>query len=154
MVFRKIRQKKKRQEEEGLRVVLDEGAFIPERAHSTDAGMDLRTPVEVTVPAHGSATIDTGVHMAIEPGWHGKLESKSGLNVKHDIVSLGGEIDSGYTGSIVAKLYNMGNEDYHFERGDKIVQIVIQPCGLCGIEVVDSLDDTERGTGGFGSTGV
>ena len=137
-----------------MRVVLDEGAFIPERAYSTDAGMDLRTPVEVTVPAHGSATIDTGVHMAIEPGWFGKLESKSGLNVKHDIVSLGGVVDASYRGSIHAKLYNMGNEPYHFERGDKIVQIVIQPCGLCGVEVVDELDDTERGTGGFGSTGV
>ena len=136
-----------------MRVVLDEGAFIPERAYSTDAGMDLRTPVEVTIPAHGSATIDTGVHMAIEPGWFGKLESKSGLNVKHDIVSLGGVIDSNFVGSIRVKLYNMSDMDYHFERGDKIVQIIIQPCGLCAVEVVDSLEDTERGSNGFGSTG-
>ena len=136
-----------------LKVVLDDGAYAPERAHDTDAGMDLRTPHRVVIPAGGSMAINTGVHMEIPPGYFGKLESKSGLNVKHDVVSHGGTIDSGYTGAIVAKLYNHGKTDYEFNRGDKIIQIIIQPCQLCGIEVVEELDETERGTGGFGSTG-
>jgi dUTP pyrophosphatase len=91
--------------------------------------------------------------MAIPNGFFGKLESRSGLNVRQSIVSLGGVIDSGYTGSIVAKLYNLGATDYVFQRGDKIVQLVIQPCENFSLEQVDELEDTERGCNGFGSTG-
>ena len=98
---------------------LDEGAFAPEYAHSTDAGMDLRTPKTVRVPAHSSAIIDTGVHIQIPNNFVGFLKSKSGLNVKHGILSEG-VIDCGYTGSIVAKLYNHSDTDYVFQKGDKI----------------------------------
>jgi dUTP pyrophosphatase len=100
-----------------------------------------------------SATIDTGVACSIPIGYFGKLESKSGLNVKHSVVSLGGTIDAGYRGNIVVKLYNFGSEPYHFERGDKIVQMVLIPCLCADIDIVDELDESERGTGGFGSTG-
>lgn len=136
-----------------MRVKLDLGAYVPERAHDTDAGMDLRTPSAAIVPAHGSACIDTGVHIEIPAGKYGKLESKSGLNVNHGVVSLGGVIDCGYTGSIVAKLYNMSDEDYVFVAGDKIVQLIIQPYLAPEIDIVPELDRTERGDGGFGSTG-
>lgn len=133
--------------------VLDKGSFLPTKAHNDDAGYDLRTPVCATVPAHGSVCIDTGIHVSLPEGTFGKLESKSGLNVKHGVVSLGGVIDRGYTGTIVAKLYNMSDEDYQFHRGDKIVQMVIQPCMNLPVKEVDSLDDTDRGDNGFGSTG-
>jgi dUTP pyrophosphatase len=136
-----------------MKVMLDNGAYMPERGHDGDAGLDLRTPKWVIVPAHGYATIDTGVHMEIPKGFYGKLESKSGLNVKHSVVSLGGVIDSGYTGSIVAKLYNLSDVDYLFEPGDKVVQIIIQPCEYPKLELTDSFEETERGNGGFGSTG-
>lgn len=136
-----------------MKIKIDEGPYIPEKAHGADAGYDLRTPTRVLLPAHGSACIDTGVHMAIPNGFFGKLESRSGLNVRQSIVSLGGVIDSGYTGSIVAKLYNLGATDYVFQRGDKIVQLVIQPCENFSLEQVDELEDTERGCNGFGSTG-
>ena len=134
-------------------VVLDEGAYAPERAHLGDAGMDLRTPIKVTLKAHSSVTIDTGVHCEIPFGWVGELESKSGLNVKHDIVSCGGTIDYGYTGSIAVKLYNFSDEDYTFESGDKIIQLVIHPCWLPHVRVVEKLHGSERGDNGFGSTG-
>lgn len=137
-----------------MKVKLDDGAFMPERAHDVDAGADLRTPIRATVSPHNSITIDTGVHIEIPKGYFGKLESKSGLNVKHDIVSCGGTIDSGYTGSIAVKLYNFGDSEHIFERGDKIVQLIIQPCELCDFVQVDELEDTERGNAGFGSTGV
>ena len=136
-----------------MKVRLMGGAFMPERGHNADAGLDLRTVEAVTVPAGGSAVFDTGVCVAIPEGYWGKLESKSGLNVKHSVVSLGGTIDSGYTGSIRVKLYNFGKEDYRFERGDKIVQLVIMPCAYFPMEEVESLDETERGNNGFGSTG-
>ena len=132
---------------------LDEGAFAPEYAHSTDAGMDLRTPKTVRVPAHSSAIIDTGVHLQIPNNFVGFLKSKSGLNVKHGILSEG-VIDCGYTGSIVAKLYNHSNTDHVFQKGDKITQLVILPCATGALlEQVESFDETERGDNGFGSTG-
>lgn len=134
-------------------VVVDDGGFKPVRAHEEDAGLDLRTPERVVIPSGGSAIIDTKTHICLPKGYYGKLESKSGLNVKHDVVSLGGTIDSGYTGSIVAKLYNFGKEDYVFEKGDKCVQFVIMACELPTISFVDELSDTERGCSGFGSSG-
>lgn len=137
-----------------MKIMLDEGAYEPVRGHAYDAGMDLRTPVRVVVPKNGYAVIDTGVHVEIPRGMFGKLESKSGLNVNHSVVSLGGVIDSGYTGSIKAKLYNLSGNDYIFERGDKVVQMIIQPCVIpTNIKVVDHLSDTDRGSDGFGSTG-
>lgn len=136
-----------------MKVKLDPGAYVPERAHETDAGMDLRTPSAAIVPAHGSVCIDTGVHIELPAGTYGKLESKSGLNVKHSVVSLGGVIDCGYTGSIVAKLYNMSDEDYVFVAGDKIVQLIIQPYLAPEIDIVWEMPQTDRGDNGFGSTG-
>lgn len=136
-----------------IKVMLDAGAYMPEKAHEADAGYDLRTPKTVTLKPGRSVLIDTGVHMAIPEGWYGKLESKSGLNVKHDIVSLGGVIDSGFVGSIRVKLYNMGDYEYFFCAGDKVAQLILQPCGNAEMVQVDALEETERGDRGFGSTG-
>lgn len=136
-----------------MRVMLDKGAYEPIRAHENDAGLDLRTPYIVTVPAHGSVAIDTGVHVEIPRGWYGKLESKSGLNVKHDVVSCGGVIDSGFTGSIVAKLYNLSDKEYQFHAGDKVCQLLICPCATPKLEYVTEFAETERGDKGFGSSG-
>ena len=136
-----------------MNVILGNGAFMPEFAHETDAGADLRIPVEVVVPAHGSVVIDTGVHVEIPEGYVGMLKSKSGLNVKHDLIGTG-TIDSGYSGSIRVKLYNLGDTDYQILRGDKIIQMVILPCAYTEFTLVDSFKESERGNGGFGSTGT
>lgn len=137
-----------------IKIKLDDGAYLPEKAHRYDAGYDLRTPKFVAIPEWSSAAIDTGVHIEIPKGYYGKLESKSGLNVKYNVVSLGGVIDCGYTGSIIAKLYNMGDKPYVFEEGDKIVQLIIQPCVNADEFVfVSHLDETDRGDNGFGSSG-
>lgn len=135
-----------------MRYTLDEGVYAPERAHSTDAGADLRTPADFTVPPYGSAVVDTGVHVELPHGTVGMIKSKSGLNVKHSIVSEG-VIDEGYTGSIVCKLYNHSGERVHFRSGDKISQLVVLPVMYVDLEHVDKLDDSERGNDGFGSTG-
>ena len=143
-----------------IKVKLDEGAFAPESAHTADAGYDLRTPIDFSIPAGGFAIIDTGVHIQIPEGYVGFLKSKSGLNVKCHITGEG-VIDSGYTGSIVVKLYNHEKNitsfvdvfGKHFERGDKIIQLVLLPIFKPELEIVDSLEETERGDGGFGSTG-
>lgn len=135
-----------------IKIVLDDGAFAPVRAHENDAGLDLRTPIRVTVPAGDSVVIDTGIHIEIPSGYAGFLKSKSGLNVNHGIVSEG-VIDAGYTGSIRAKLYNLGDVAFDFRAGDKITQLVILPVLTPRLELVNSLNETERGDNGFGSTG-
>lgn len=136
-----------------MKINLDEGAYIPVRGYDADAGLDLRTPKRVVIYPNDSVTVNTGVHVEIPFGYFGKLESKSGLNVNYGIVSHGGVIDSGYTGPIVVKLYNHGKQKYVFEEGDKIVQLIVQPCLLPMLELVDDLEDTYRGDNGFGSTG-
>ena len=136
-----------------MRIKLDPGAYMPERAHETDAGYDLRAREVHVVRPYGSVIIDTGVHIELPRGTVGMLKSKSGLNVNHDITSEG-VIDVGYTGSIVAKLYNHGPSCYRIGAGDKITQLVILPLADVGeLELVPALDATERGDGGFGSTG-
>ena len=137
-----------------IKVVLDEGAYMPERAHKEDAGFDLRTRNGFTLQPGSTEVIDTGIHIAIPKGYFGKLESKSGLNVKHGIVSCGGVIDCGYTGSIKVKLCNSGRNKYTFNPGDKIVQLIIIPCDVeSSLSIVESLRETDRGEKGFGSTG-
>ena len=135
-----------------MEIMLDNGAYMPSRGHETDAGLDLRTPKAVTVPAYGSAIVDTGVHVALPHGCAGLLVSKSGLNVKHDITSTG-LIDEGYTGSIVVKLYNHGDRDCHFYPDDKITQLVVIPVRYEPVELAEDFDESERGDAGFGSTG-
>lgn len=135
-----------------MEIMLDTGAYMPSRAHGTDAGLDLRTPKAVTVPAYGSATINTGVHMALPHGCAGLLVSKSGLNIKYGITSTG-LIDEGYTGSIVVKLYNNSGDDHEFEAGDKITQLVVIPVVYEPLEQVSAFNPSERGDDGFGSTG-
>ena len=139
-----------------LKVTLDTGSFLPERAHRDDAGADLRTPMRTVVRRHDSAVIDTGVHIDIPSGYAGFLKSKSGLNVNHGIIS-DGTIDAGYTGSIKAKIYNLSDEDYIFEAGDKITQIVIEKVELPGFKEVKEFSTpakkSARGSKGFGSTG-
>lgn len=155
-----------------MKIKLDDGAIMPTRAHSTDAGLDLYSREEKTIypmraawdtslsdmvgfipQLAGGETFDTGVHMEFPHGCFGKIESKSGLNTKASVVSCGGVIDEGYTGSIVVKLYNLGSKPYTVHKGDKIAQLVILLYATPDMELVDALEATERGDNGFGSTG-
>lgn len=135
-----------------MKIKLDEFAFMPERAHGTDAGLDLKAPHGFTIYPHSAEIVDTGVHVELPHGTVGMLKSKSGLNVKSNITSEG-VIDEGYTGSIVAKLYNHGGEAVLIDEGQKITQLVILPVIIPDIEIVEGLTDTERGANGFGSSG-
>ena len=136
-----------------MKIILDDGAFMPIRSHETDAGLDLKAMHGAIVPAGGSATFDTGVHVELPHGCCGLVVSKSGLNVHSDITSTG-LIDESYQGAIVVKLYNHGSVGYLVRTGDKISQLVILPCRYEPVEVVESFDtQTERGSDGFGSTG-
>lgn len=135
-------------------VSLDEGAFVPTRAHEPDAGADLYSPIDFVIYPGQRKRIDTGVHMEIPVGCGGFIYPRSGLENDHGVTAGRGVIDSGYTGSIGVTLYNNGERPYKIHRGDRIGQIVIQPVVLCEFVVVEKLVETERGDGGFGSTGV
>lgn len=128
-----------------LKVKLDPLAYLPERAHPTDAGVDLRTPHDVIVMpgvgAYPAARRDRGM-----------LKSKSGLNVKHGIVSEG-VIDEGYTGTILVKLYNHGPRAVQFRRGDKITQLVVLPVLYPQVVQAEEIAGGPRGDDGYGSTG-
>lgn len=151
-----------------MKIMLDEGAKMPTRAHEFDAGLDLYAPKttsvhgsKYTAPIYnhgygmvgiGQRVIDTGVHVEIPEGYVGFIKSKSGLMVNNGLLT-DGTIDAHYTGSIKVKLFNTSPKDYKINAGDKIAQLVIVPCLLPDLEVVDHLEETDRGDGGFGSTG-
>lgn len=135
-----------------IKVKLSENAKMPTRAHALDAGYDIYSRDDAVIYPNSSGKFDTGVHVEIPAGYVGFLKSKSGLNVKSGIQSEG-VIDAGYTGSICVKLYNHGSHEVYIKKGQKISQLVLLPIITPELELVDSLEETERGTGGFGSTG-
>lgn len=137
-----------------MKIILDKDkGIMPTRAYPTDAGLDLYTPESYFIEAHGSVVIDTGVHIQLPPHTMGLVISKSGLNTKFDIESIG-VIDEGYTGSICVKLQNHRRSAYMVNRGDKISQLVVVPISTPDLEVVEEFETTERGNNGFGSTGI
>ena len=135
-----------------MKVKLDPGAKMT-RAHEADAGYDLYALEGCTIFPGKSKVFNTGVHVQIPIGYVGMVKSKSGLNVKHGLTSEG-VIDSGYTGSIRVKLYNHGLNPVVIEKNQKISQLVIMPIITPDLVEVDELESTDRGNGGFGSTGA
>lgn len=136
-----------------MKVVLDEGAILPQRAHDQDAGYDLFAREDGHIFPNARAKFDTGVHMAIPAGYEGHIRSRSSMMLKKGCIT-DGTIDSGYTGSIGVILFNLSGKLVEIKKGDKIAQIVIEPMVAPEMDVVDKLEETERGTGGFGSTGA
>lgn len=135
-----------------IKIVLDKGATAPTRAHPWDAGLDLYAMEDGYIRCNQSRTFDTGTHIAIPEGYVGLVKSKSGLMCNHGIVT-DGTIDAHYTGSIRVCLFNHGGNKYEVKKGDKIAQLVIVPCQLPRLELVERMDETDRGDAGFGSTG-
>lgn len=137
-----------------IKIALDPGAFMPKRAHDYDGGLDLYAIYDVWLRPCSSEFFDTGVHIAVPRGYVGLVKSRSGLMLKG--AKTDGTIDADYTGSIGVTLFNHGKSDMYIKRGDRIAQLVIVPCLLPkeeDLELVDELEETERGAGGFGSTG-
>ena len=125
----------------------------PNYANPGDAGMDFYAAESAVIKPNERKTVKTGVKMAIPAGYVGLLWDKSGLASKKGIKTMAGVIDAGYRGEVGIVLHNLGNEDFIVEKNTKIAQMLIQPIHSPEIEEVNVLDDTERGEGGFGSTG-
>ena len=135
-----------------MKIMLDPGAKMPQFAHPWDGGLDLYANEDGYVRCNHFRTFDTGTHIAIPEGFVGLIRSRSGLMVNHGITT-DGTIDAHYTGSIRVCLFNNGTSRYEVKKGDKIAQIVIVKCEHPTLELVDSLEETDRGDNGFGSTG-
>lgn len=103
--------------------------------------------------ARGSATVATGVAVAVPPGYYGRIASRSGLSVKHDIEVGAGVVDAGYRGELVVKLHNHGDANYLVRAGDRVAQLVVTRIYQGGMQVVESLEDSDRGARAFGSSG-
>lgn len=137
-----------------MKIMLDTGAIVPTRAHKKDAGLDLYAPRDYWVKAGESVIIDTGVHVELPSCTYGEVRSRSGMMFNSNIVGGDGTIDEGYIGAVKVKLFNLSKvTDYHIKKGERIAQLVIVPVVRPTLEVVDSLDDTDRGSTGFGDSG-
>lgn len=136
---------------------LRENAVVPCRATQGSAGMDLCacTEVPLTIRAGERLTVPTGIAVGVPAGYASFVFARSGLGVKRGIgLSNGvGVIDSDYTGEIQVGLINLGQEDYTIQPGERVAQMVVMPVCMCEPELVTELDETDRGDGGFGSTG-
>ena len=131
-------------------------ATLPSYAHASDAGMEVRSVEDVTVPAKGRVLVHTGLVMLLPPMYEAQVRPRSGLALKHGITVLNtpGTIDSGYRGEVGVILANFGDGDFEVKKGDKVAQIVVAPVVQAEIEEAGEIDETDRGSGGFGSTGV
>lgn len=136
-----------------MKFVVEEGGFAPVREHETDAGVDLRTPERLVIYPHSSVFVDLKVKVEIPDGCVGLMTSKSGLMSKRGIKTTG-TIDVGYSGTIGCKVFNHSSEIVMLDKGDKVTQLVVMPCIMDAVEIVDSIRSGERGENGFGSTGT
>ncbi len=136
----------------------NEDLELPAYATEGSAGLDLRAALAqplVLAPGERSA-VPTGLVMAIPPGYEGCVRPRSGLAAKHGLTltNAPGTIDSDYRGEVKVLVINLGKEDVTLKRGDRIAQMLVSPVARATIVKAESLDETSRGAGGFGHTGV
>ena len=131
-------------------------AVMPANAHASDAGMDVRSVRELVIPPGGRALVPTGLVVNLPAGYEAQVRPRSGLALKAGVTVLNspGTIDAGYRGEIGVILANFGQDDFKVNVGDRIAQLVIAPVLQPVVVEATEVDSTDRGAGGFGSTGV
>ena len=129
-------------------------AKLPSFAHHDDAGMDLFCVENEAIPAGAQVTVSTGIALHIPDDHVGLIWDKSGVSSKKNLKVMGGVYDAGYRGEITVTLINLGSEEQHFKAGEKVAQMLIQRVEHPNIIEVDELEDSVRGAGRYGSTGV
>ena len=138
-----------------IRMAADAADLFPVKSHSSDAAWDLRARVAMELPVKRSTLVPTGVFIELPENFEAQVRPRSGLALKHDLMLTNspGTIDSGYRGEVGVIMYNGGTSPYKIQRGDRIAQMVI--CRLPEVELTlsDSLKESDRGEGGFGSSG-
>jgi dUTP pyrophosphatase len=135
-------------------ILLNENATMPEYKTSGAAGFDICASHGAWIDPNEYCSIDTGLAFCIPEGYELEIRSRSGLAFKHKVFAYNGTIDSDYRGEVKVMLHNGGDWHYTVEKGDRIAQGVIKPIIQAEFVVVEKLNETERGEGGFGSTGL
>jgi len=133
---------------------LDKELQLPTYHYQHDAGLDLRARETKVIEPGKHEVVKTGLKVAIPTGHVGLIWDRSGLAAKHFITTMGGVLDSGYRGEIMIIMANLGSEAFIVEKGMRIAQLLIQPVIQMPIEEVEDFEETQRGTGGFGSSGL
>ncbi|KAK3038124.1 hypothetical protein RJ639_029578 [Escallonia herrerae] len=133
---------------------LSDKAVLPSRGSPLAAGYDLSSAIEVKVPARGKALVPTDLSIAVPEGTYARVAPRSGLAWKHSIDVGAGVIDADYRGPVGVILFNHSDVDFVVKAGDRIAQLIIEKISTPEVTEVDDLDETARGAGGFGSTGV
>lgn len=131
-------------------------AILPAYAHESDAGMDIRSVADVVIPARGRALVPTGLVVLLPPNYEAQVRPRSGLALKSGITVLNtpGTIDAGYRGEIGVILFNTTDTDFQVHKADRVAQLVIAPVTRAKVVETDTIEATDRGAGGFGSTGA
>jgi dUTP pyrophosphatase len=141
-----------------IKIVNKSGNPLPKYAHMDDSGLDICAFLEedLIIKPGERALVQTGIYVAIPNGYEFQVRSRSGLALKKGIFVLNspGTIDAGYRNSIGVILYNSSKDDFTVKNGDRIAQLVLQAVPMVVWQEVESLNDTERGMGGYGSSGV
>lgn len=133
---------------------LTQDATLPTRGSGGAVGYDLYSTEEVVVPPTHRALVGTGIAIVLPVGVYGRVAPRSGLAVKHGIQVGAGVVDPDYTGEIKVVLFNHGDKDFEVKKGDRVAQLILERCETPDIEEVGAVEETERGAGGFGSTGA
>lgn len=135
---------------------LNKEAILPAYAHESDAGMDLRSVDEIVIAPGKRALVHTGLAMELERDTEAQIRPRSGLALKHGITVLNtpGTIDAGYRGEVGVILANFGDEPFTVRKGDKIAQMVVAFVAKADVVEVEEVAQSDRGAGGFGSTGI
>jgi dUTP pyrophosphatase len=133
---------------------LVDNAVTPARGSEGAAGYDLSSVVDIKVPALGRVAVSTGLSIRVPDGTYGRISPRSGLAYKYGIDVLAGVLDFDYTGEVIVILYNTTDRDYIIYAGDRVAQLILEKIETPDVAIVLELEDTARGAGGFGSTGV
>ncbi|PVH93228.1 dUTP diphosphatase, partial [Periconia macrospinosa] len=140
--------------EQALQVqLLSEHAKAPTKGSAFAAGHDLYSARDVVIPARGRARVDTDISIAVPAGTYGRVAPRSGLAAKHGIDTMAGVIDADYRGQVGVILANLSEQDFEIKVGDRIAQLIVEKIVMPEVVVVEKLEESVRGAGGFGSTG-
>ncbi|CAL7950681.1 unnamed protein product [Xylocopa violacea] len=132
---------------------LTDKAYAPMKGSKYAAGYDLRSAYEYVVPAHGKELVKTDLQIEVPDGTYGRIAPRSGLAWKNHIDVGAGVIDADYRGNVGVVLFNHSNEDFKITPGDRVAQLICEKILYPELQELDTLDSTDRGEGGFGSTG-
>ena len=133
---------------------LTKDAIIPTRGSDASVGYDLYSTDQIIIPSTHRALVRTSVAILMPNGVYGRVAPRSGLAVKHGIQVGAGVIDPDYTGEVMVVLFNHGDKDFEVKKGDRIAQLILEKCETPRVEEIGVLEETDRGSGGFGSTGA